>query len=63
MKATDLKEQGVDELNATLIGLREEQFKLRISQTSGQLSNPHRIRELRRDIARTKTILNQKQGD
>ena len=63
MKVSDLKEQDLDELNKTLIGLREEQFKLRISQTSGQISNPHRIRELRRDIARTKTILNQKQGN
>ncbi len=63
MKASELKEKSVEELNKTLLDLREEQFKLRMAQSSGQSTQSHLFRQVRRDIARVKTVINQKQGN
>ncbi len=61
MNAADLKTKSVDELNETLIGLRKEQFNMRFQQANGQLENTTRMRQVRRDIARIKTVLGQSQ--
>ena len=60
MKATELKEKSVEELNAELINLLREQFNLRMQHTTGQLEKTDRRRKVRRNIARVKTILTQK---
>jgi large subunit ribosomal protein L29 len=62
MKASELRQKSADELNNELLGLLREQFNLRMQQGTGQLSQPHRMKAVRRDIARIKTILNQKTG-
>ncbi|MEQ8353897.1 MAG: 50S ribosomal protein L29 [Kiloniellaceae bacterium] len=61
MKAEDLRTKSADELKDSLVGLRKEQFNLRFQQASGQLENTARVRQVRRDIARIKTILRVKQ--
>ncbi|MFV3073965.1 50S ribosomal protein L29 [Niveispirillum fermenti] len=58
-KATDLRAKSVDELNDQLLQLKKEQFNLRFQKASGQLENTARVRVVRRDIARIKTILGQ----
>lgn len=58
-KATDLRGKSQDELNDQLIQLKKEQFNLRFQKASGQLENTARVRQVRRDIARIKTILGQ----
>ncbi|MCW8829484.1 MAG: 50S ribosomal protein L29 [Gammaproteobacteria bacterium] len=60
MKASELKVKSVEELNSELNGLLREQFNLRMQKGSGQLSQPHRVSRVRREIARVKTILNEK---
>ena len=62
MKVSELKEKSVEELNNSLLELREEQFKLRMSQSNGQDTKGHLFRNVRRDIARVKTVINEKQG-
>ncbi len=62
MKANDIRQKGVEELNQELLGLLREQFNLRMQKGTGQLSQPHRVKAVRRDIARIKTILEQKAG-
>ncbi len=57
MKASDLRTKTVDELKDSLMDLRKERFNLRFQQASGQLENTARARQVRRDIARVKTIL------
>ncbi|MEQ9490924.1 MAG: 50S ribosomal protein L29 [Alphaproteobacteria bacterium] len=60
MKAEDLRQKTEDELGDELLGLRKEQFNLRFQAANGQLENTARQRQLRRDIARVKTILTEK---
>ena len=62
MKATELKEKSVEELNAELINLLREQFNLRMQHTTGQLEKTDQLRKVRRNIARVKTILTEKAG-
>ena len=63
MKANELREKSVDELNADLLKLLEEQFKLRMQKATGQLAQTHLLKSTRRDIARVKTVLSQKAGN
>ena len=56
MKAKELREFSDAELQSKLAELKEELFNLRFQMVTGQLENPMRIREVRRDIARVKTI-------
>ena len=56
MKAEDLKGKTPDEMTAELLQLHKEAFNLRFQQASGQLENTARIRQVRRDIARIKTV-------
>ncbi len=57
MKAADLRTKTPDELKDALMDLRKEQFNLRFQKASGQLENTARARQVRRDIARLKTVL------
>ncbi len=61
MKAVDVRTKTKDELVDELHGLKKEQFNLRFQRASGQLENTARVREVRRDIARVKTILQEMQ--
>ena len=60
MKAEDLRAKTVDELNDEIDILAKEAFNLRFQKASGQLENTARVRAVRRDMARVKTVLNQK---
>lgn len=63
MKASELRDKSVEELREQQLGLLEQQFKMRMKQSSGQLSQTHQLGKVRRDIARVKTILREKQGN
>ena len=60
MKAKDLRAKSAAELNEELLSLRKAQFGLRMQVATQQLTNVSEIRKVRRDIARVKTIINQK---
>jgi large subunit ribosomal protein L29 len=60
MKASELRDKSVEELNGELLKLREEQFKLRMAKSTGQLGQTHLLKLTKQDIARVKTALNQK---
>jgi len=57
MKATDVRAMSADELNDELLKLKKEQFNLRFQDATGQLEKTARVRQVRRDIARVKTIM------
>jgi len=61
MKATEIRELTVDDLRARVKDLEDQTFRLRIQKSMGQLAAPAKVRELRRDLARTKTILREKE--
>lgn len=61
MKASDLRDKSPQELAEELERLRKEQFNQRMQRASGQLGQPHLLRETRRDIARVKTVVKEKQ--
>tara|TARA_B100000586_G_C19874647_1_gene328293 strand:+ start:310 stop:516 length:207 start_codon:yes stop_codon:yes gene_type:complete len=63
MKAEELRGQTKDQLTDQLVDLRKEQFNLRFQKASGQLENTARVRQVRRDIARIKTVLTRVQAD
>ncbi|MBT3660849.1 MAG: 50S ribosomal protein L29 [Rhodospirillaceae bacterium] len=60
MKAADVRAKSDDELKEQLLDLRKESFNLRFQGASGQLENTARVRGVRRDIARIKTILEER---
>jgi len=60
MKAGQVQDMTVDQLNDELVKLKKEQFNLRFQVASGQLENTARVRQIRRDIARVKTVARQK---
>lgn len=60
MKVEDVRAKSDDELKEQLLDLRKEAFNLRFQTASGQLENTARVRQVRRDIGRTKTILNER---
>jgi len=62
MKASELKDLSVDEVQAKKVELLNEQFKMRMNKSMGQLQQTHEIRNIRRDVARCNTILTQKAG-
>jgi large subunit ribosomal protein L29 len=61
-KATDIRAKSDDQLNTMLLDLRREQFNLRFQRATGQTEGTARVKIVRRDIARVKTILSQKAG-
>ena len=60
MNATELQAKPPVHSRGSLVGLRQEAFNLRFQQATGQLENTARMRAARRDVARIKTVLNQK---
>lgn len=60
MKVEDVRAKTADELKAELVKLKKEQFNLRFQRATQQLESTARVREVRRDIARVKTVLRQK---
>ena len=62
MKAKELREKSVEELNTELLNLLREQFNLRMQAASGQLPPSPLLQHVRRDVARVKTLLNEKAG-
>jgi large subunit ribosomal protein L29 len=63
MKATELRGKSSVDLNKQLLALREAQFKLRMQKSTGQLGQTHLLKENQREIARVKTVLNEKAGN
>ena len=61
MKVSDLREKSVAELREELIALRREQFNLNMTKATGQLAQIHLLGQVRRDIARIKTVIAQKE--
>jgi large subunit ribosomal protein L29 len=61
-KPEDLRVMTVDQLDDELLRLKKEQFNLRFQRATGQLENSSRVRVVRRDIARIKTIAQQKRA-
>ena len=62
MKANELRQKSGAELKDELFALSKEYFNLRLQRASGQLAKPHLMRNVRRNIARVKTVLNQKKA-
>ncbi len=62
MKPTDVRTKSDDELRTSLVGLRKEAFNLRFQRAGGQLENTARMRGIRRDIARIKTVLTERRA-
>ena len=60
MKATELRGKTQAELREALHDLLKEQFNLRMQRGTGQFSRPHLMKDVRRNIARVKTVINQK---
>jgi large subunit ribosomal protein L29 len=63
MKAAELRDLGADELGARERDLTDQLFRMRIQKSMGQLESPEKIRVVRRDLARIKTVLRQKRTD
>ena len=62
MKATELREKTAEQLHEQLLGLLRDQFNLRMQKATGQLGQSHLLSQVKRDIARVKTVLNQQAG-
>ncbi len=62
MKASDVRAKTQDQLSDDLANLKKEQFNLRFQRATGQLENTSRVRQVRRDIARAKTLSALKRG-
>ena len=60
MKVADVRAMTLDQLDDEVLKLKKEQFNLRFQRATGQLENTARVREVRRDIARLKTVAHQK---
>jgi large subunit ribosomal protein L29 len=62
MKIADVRSQTPDQLAEQLVSLKKEQFNLRFQKATGQIEKTHRVDEVRKDIARIKTVLRTKQA-
>jgi large subunit ribosomal protein L29 len=62
MKINDMREKSVEELNTLLLDLLHDQFKFRVQKATGQLQKTHLVKQVRRDVARVKTLLTEKAG-
>ena len=60
MNADELRNKTPDQLRDQLVTLKKEAFNLRFQQATGQMENTARMRKIRRDVARVKTVLNEK---
>ncbi len=61
MKPSEMREKSIVELNSELVALKEELFKLRFQHATNQLENPLKLRGVKRDIARVRTILRERE--
>ena len=61
MKAKEVRELSVEQLNAKLIELKKDLFNLRLQHATNQLDNPIKMAEVKRDIARVKTVLRERE--
>ncbi|WP_290776020.1 50S ribosomal protein L29 [Anaerofustis sp.] len=61
MKAQDIRNMSEQELNNKLLSLKEELFNLRFQHATGQLDNPLKIKEIKKDYARVKTVLRERE--
>jgi large subunit ribosomal protein L29 len=61
MKPSDIRSKSEDELNKELVALKEELFKLRFQHATNQLENPLKLKGVKRDIARVRTILRERE--
>ena len=59
MDASELRQKSIDELNEELLALRREQFNLRMQKNTGEMTQHHQHRKVRKDIARVKTVINE----
>ena len=62
MKASEIREKSVEELKELLLTTLHEQFKLRMQKATGQLEQTHLLKQVRKDVARIKTVLTLKAG-
>lgn len=62
MKAMQYRDRSDDELRKSLDDLQEQLFKLRFQKSTGQIEDPTKIRQVRKDIARVKTIINERRA-
>ena len=62
MKANELREKSAQQLHEQLLELLRDQFNLRMQKATGQLGQSHLLSQVKRDIARVKTVLNQQAG-
>ena len=63
MKSNELRDKTSEELEAALIEELKQQINLRMQLSTGQLNESHKVKQARRNIARIKTVLNQKAGE
>lgn len=61
MKAETLRELSTEELNKKVVELKEELFNLRFQMATGQLENPMQLKQVRKDIARVKTVIRERE--
>lgn len=61
MKANEIRNLSMEELNKKLADLKEEFFNLRFQKATGQLANPISIRDIKKDIARVKTVIKEQE--
>ena len=61
MKAETLRELSTEELNKKVVELKEELFNLRFQMSTGQLENPMQLKQVRKDIARAKTVIRERE--
>ena len=61
MKAETLRELSTEELNKKVVELKEELFNLRCQMATGQLENPMQLKQVRKDIARAKTVIRERE--
>jgi len=60
MRAKEIRDRSDDELRKAMSDLEEQLFKLRFQKSTGQIENPQKIREVRKDIARVQTVINER---
>ena len=60
MKTSELRDKSAEELQEQLVGLMKDQFTYRMQKSTGQLAQTHLLKETAKDIARVKTVLNEK---
>ncbi len=63
MKTSEIRKMSNEEINAKITEVKAELWNLRFSASTGQLEKPHRIKELRHDVARMKTVLNERKEE